>query len=133
MGLALYFLVPMKAIRKMMLLIMKEYMSSSGELKFSAFIKTSAADANNPTTAGRSPLNTASTAGCFWYFRKNLLIVSIRMNEGSTTAKVAMHDPNTHACAIMRRYRGIPYISCGIDTDGTGCHLADGYDICEFL
>lgn len=65
MGLALYFLVPMKAIRKMMMLIMKEYMSSSGELKFSAFIKTSAADANNPTTAGRSPLNTASTAGCF--------------------------------------------------------------------
>ena len=87
MGLALYFLVPMKAIRKMMLLIMKEYMSSSGELKFSSFIKTSAADANNPTTA--------ATAGCFWYFRKNLLIVSIRMNEGSTTAKVAMHDPNT--------------------------------------
>ena len=38
MGLALYFLVPMKAIRKMMLLIMKEYMSSSGELKFSSFI-----------------------------------------------------------------------------------------------
>lgn len=95
MGLALYLLVPMKAIRKMMLLIMKEYMSLSGELKFSSFIKTRAADANNPTTAGRSPLNTASTAGCFWYFRKNLLIVSIRMNEGSTTAKVAMHDPNT--------------------------------------
>lgn len=76
------------------MLIMKEYMSSSGELKFSAFIKTSAADANNPTTAGRSPLNTASTADAL-VFQKELLIVSIRMNEGSTTAKVAMHDPNT--------------------------------------
>ena len=85
----------MKATRKMMILIMKEYMSSSGELKFSAFIKTSAADASSPTTAGRSPLNTASTEGCFCYFRKNLLIVSIRINEGSTTAKVAMQEPST--------------------------------------
>ena len=41
----------MKATRKMMILIMKEYMSSLGELKFSAFIKTSAADASSPTTA----------------------------------------------------------------------------------
>ena len=76
------------------MLIMKEYMSSSGELKFSAFIKTSAADANNPTTAGRSPLNTASTAGCFWYFKKNRLMITINMNDGKTTAKVAMQEPN---------------------------------------
>lgn len=78
-----------------MILMMKEYISSWGELKFSVFISTSAADASSPTTAGRSPLNTASTAGCFCYFRKNLLIVSIRMNEGSTTAKVATQDPST--------------------------------------
>ena len=64
-GLILYFLVPTKAIRKMRQLIINEYMSSLGELKFSAFINTNAADASNPTTAGRNPLNTASTAGCF--------------------------------------------------------------------
>ena len=51
-------------------LMTKEYMSSLGELKFSEFINTSAAEASRPTTAGRSPLNTASTEGCFWYFRK---------------------------------------------------------------
>ena len=33
--------------------------------KFSLFIKTRAAAASKPTTAGRNPLNTASTAGCF--------------------------------------------------------------------
>ena len=38
-------------------LIINEYISSLGELKFSAFIKTNAADASNPTTAGRNPLN----------------------------------------------------------------------------
>lgn len=45
-------------------LMTKEYMSSLGELKFSEFINTSAAEASRPTTAGRSPLNTASTEGC---------------------------------------------------------------------
>ena len=46
-------------------LMTKEYMSSLGELKFSEFINTSAAEASRPTTAGRSPLNTTSTEGCF--------------------------------------------------------------------
>ena len=69
-------------------LMTKEYMSSLGELKFSEFINTSAAEASRPTTAGRSPLNTASTEGCFCYFRKNLLMVSISRKEGSTTANV---------------------------------------------
>ncbi len=33
-------------------LIINEYISSLGELKFSAFIKTNAADASNPTLPG---------------------------------------------------------------------------------
>lgn len=74
-------------------LMTKEYMSSLGELKFSEFINTSAAEASRPTTAGRSPLNTAYTEGCFWYFRKNLLMVSISRKEGSTTANVAIIEP----------------------------------------
>lgn len=73
-------------------LMTKEYMSSLGELKFSEFINTSAAEASRPTTAGRV-LNTASTEGCFWYFRKNLLMVSISRKEGSTTANVAIIEP----------------------------------------
>ena len=62
--------------------------------------KTKTTDASSPTTAGRSPLKTASTAGCFWYFRKNLLMVSIRIKEGSTTANVAMTDPQTLPVAV---------------------------------
>ena len=74
-------------------LMTKEYMSSLGELKFSEFINTSAAEASSPTTAGRSQLHTASTEGSYWYFRKNLLMVSISRKEGSTTAKVAIIEP----------------------------------------
>ena len=46
------------------------------EPKFSWFIRTNAAAANSPTTPGRRPLNTDAMTGCFWYFRKNLLISS---------------------------------------------------------
>ena len=65
MGLILYFFVPIKAIIKIAQLIINEYVSLLGELKFSTFINPKAADASNPTTAGRNPLNTVSTAGCF--------------------------------------------------------------------
>jgi len=61
--------------------------------KFSLFIKTNAAAASNPTTPGRSPLNTDAMIGCFWYFKKKRLISIIRMKEGSTTEKVAMIEP----------------------------------------
>lgn len=64
-GLILYFLVPINATKKITTLTMNEYISSLGELKFSTFIKIKAAEANNPTTAGRKPLKTASTIGCF--------------------------------------------------------------------
>ena len=37
---------------------------------------------------------TASTTGCFWYFKKNRLMITINMNDGKTTAKVAMQEPN---------------------------------------
>ena len=76
-------------------LMTNERVSSVGEPKFSAFINTKAADASKPTTAGRKPLKTDSTTGCFWYFKKKRLMVSIRMNEGNTTANVANAEPNT--------------------------------------
>ena len=62
--------------------------------KFSPFISTKAAEASSPTTPGRNPLNTAATDGCFWYFRKNLLIIIMRINEGSTTEHVATAEPS---------------------------------------
>ena len=52
-----------KASAKITILDTKAYISSVGEDKFSLFIKTNAAAASKPTTAGRSPLNTAVTAG----------------------------------------------------------------------
>ena len=47
---------------------------SSGLPKLAVFISSRAEAASSPTTAGRSPLKTDSTVGCFWNFRKYLLI-----------------------------------------------------------
>ena len=77
----------------MQMLTMNWYLSVWKLPKFSAVINRRAAAANRPTTAGRKPWKTASTIGCFWYFRKNLLMAIIRMNDGSTTAKVAVAEP----------------------------------------
>lgn len=64
MGLILYFdLEKKKASKKIITLTTKEYISDEGVEKFSWFIKTRAAAANRPTTAGRSPLKRASTMG----------------------------------------------------------------------
>ena len=52
-----------KAVQNIPILIPNVRISSVGVEKFSAFINTKAAAANNPTTAGLSPLKTASTAG----------------------------------------------------------------------
>ena len=65
MGLMLYRRVPTKATIKMMQLMINVYKSSVGDEKFSFVISTKAAEASRPTTAGRKPLNTASTTGCF--------------------------------------------------------------------
>ena len=94
MGLILYLYVPTNATMKIMQLMMNVYRSVLKLPKFSAFISSKEADASKPTTAGRSPLKTASTEGCFWYFKKNLLMSNIRMKEGNTTAKVAVHEPS---------------------------------------
>lgn len=77
----------------MMILTINEYKSVDGLEKFSGVININAAAANNPTTAGLNPLKTASTIGCVLYLKKNLLIKSIKMNEGNTTANVATIEP----------------------------------------
>ncbi len=64
------------------------------ELKFSLFMRSSEAARSKPTTAGRNPLKTFSTMGWLRYFMRNLLIISMRMKLGSTTAKVARKLPN---------------------------------------
>ena len=47
--------------------------------------------------SGAQPLNTASTAGWRWYFRKKRLINIMSINEGNTTEKVATVEPNMPA------------------------------------
>ena len=124
MGLTLYFLVPMKAARKMMILMMKEYISSWGELKFSVFISTSAADASSPTTACRV-----------------LLIFQKEFADGEHQDERRQHygesgyarPKHSHARAVLFGYRGIAYIGCRIDADRTGSHLADCYDVGKLL
>ena len=95
-GFILYFdLEKKKASPNIATLITNEYISVDGAEKFSWFINTKAAAARRPTTAGLKPLNTASTMGWELYLKKNLLISSIKINEGSTTAKVAVIEPQT--------------------------------------
>ena len=40
---------------------------------------------------------------------------------------------HSHARAVLFGYRGIAYIGCRIDTDRTGSHLADCYDVGKLL
>ena len=83
----------MKAKAKRKMLRQKRQGFSAIELKFSLFIKSNAAAASRPTTAGRKPLKTFSTDEWLRYFIRNLLISNIKMKLGSTTAKVARKLP----------------------------------------
>ena len=64
-----------------------------GVEKFSGVINISVAAASKPTTAGRNPVKTLFTNGVFMYFMNILLIRIMRINEGSTKAKVAVILP----------------------------------------
>lgn len=85
----------MKANKKRKMLRKKRQGFSSNELKFSLFIKSKAAAASKPTTAGRKALKTFSTDEWVLYFKRNLLMRNIKMKLGNTTAKVAKKLPNT--------------------------------------
>ena len=85
----------MKAKQKRKMLRQKRQGFSLIELKFSLFIKSKAAAASKPTTAGRKVLKTFSTEGWLRYFIRNLLMSSIRIKLGNTTAKVARKLPKT--------------------------------------
>ena len=78
---------------KMATLIQNCHGDSEGVEKFSGVISNRQAAANRPTTAGRSPVKTCSTAGWCLNCIRNFEIISIRMNEGSTTANVAVAEP----------------------------------------
>ena len=60
-----------------------------------------AAAANRPTTAGRRPPKMLFTVGVFMYFRNILAMRIMRMNEGSTRAKVAVQLPSTAIVSPM--------------------------------
>ena len=66
-----------------------------GVLKFSGVMSISAAAAMSPTTVGRKSENMVSTKSVSRYFMRILVMVNISMNEGKTTANVAIALPNT--------------------------------------
>ena len=78
---------------KITMLIQNCQGDSDGVEKFSGVINNKQAAASKPTTAGRKPVNTCSTMGWFLYCIKNFDISSMSINEGSTTAKVAVTEP----------------------------------------
>ncbi len=65
------------------------------EPKFSASHNSSVAAASKPTTAGRSPVKMACTSDVRMYFRKSLLMSTISMIDGRTSASVAVKLPKT--------------------------------------
>ena len=74
--------------------------SSLGVLKFSRVHNNKVAAASRPTTAGRRPRNTDVTVGVCMYFMNIMLMSTISISEGSTSANVAVIDP--------RMARGMP-------------------------
>jgi len=87
--------VPMKVAAKRKTLTQNCQGWVRGEEKFSSVIKSRAAAPNIPTTAGRKPAKTSCTAEVFIYFISILLMSTIRINDGSTSAKVAVALPKT--------------------------------------
>ena len=65
-----------------------------GDEKFSGVISRSAAAAMRPTTAGRRPDITFCTVGVFIYFMNTRQMRIISMNDGRTSASVAVALPN---------------------------------------
>ena len=122
----------MKAARKMMILMMKEYISSWGELKFSVFISTSRCQ--------QSYYRRAKSAEYGFYCRV-LLIFQKEFADGEHQDERRQHygesgyarPKHSHARAVLFGYRGIAYIGCRIDADRTGSHLADCYDVGKLL
>ena len=72
-----------------------------GAEKFSLFINSNAAAAISPTTAGRRPDMMLCTTIEFMYFMNNRQIRIIRMNDGSTSARVAVALPSTAIVSPM--------------------------------
>ena len=93
MGFILYTCWPMKAKAKSPTLIQNCHGLAWGVLKFSSFMSRREAAASRPTTAGRSPISAWPMEALSLYYMKNLLMASMRMKLGRTTAKVAMKLP----------------------------------------
>ena len=95
MGLILMNITPMNAAMNSRQLTMNCHQSVVGVEKLSAVHNNKVAAASSPTTAGRRPWKTLSTLWWYMYFMNILLMRIIRINEGSTSAKVATAYPNT--------------------------------------
>ena len=75
-----------------------------GAEKFSLFINSNAAAAISPTTAGRRPDMMLCTTIEFMYFMNNRQIRIIRMNDGNTSASVAVALPSTAIVSPMAAF-----------------------------
>ena len=93
MGLTLTTLTPTKAATNRKQLMQNCQGSAEGVEKLSGVINNRVAAASRPTTAGRKPRKTDSTAWWCMYFMNILLMSIIRINEGNTKAKVAVAEP----------------------------------------
>ena len=93
MGLICTYWVPTKVATKSETLTQKVQGSVCMLPKFSLLQSSKVAAANKPTTTGRRPAKILCITTVCMYFMNMRLMRIIRMNEGNTSAKVAMHEP----------------------------------------
>ena len=93
MGLSLMTFTPTKALMKISMLTMNWKGDVDTLPKFSLVISSKAAEANNPTTAGRKPQKMEAMMGLFLCRSNRRLMVSMSKKEGRITANVAVPAP----------------------------------------
>ena len=101
MGFIFSHIVPANVERNRAMLMQKCHRLMSGDEKFSLLQSSNVAAASKPTTTGRRPENIDCTIGEFMCFRNILLMSSIKIREGSTSAKVAVILPKTDMVLLM--------------------------------
>ena len=78
-----------------MAIITEIHISKVSDPKFSAFISNKAADAINPITTGRNPMNIPRIATLSLWRAIKWLVYATRRNDGRTTTSVQTTDPST--------------------------------------
>lgn len=110
---------------------MNWYKLSWGVLKFSAVIRSNAAAANKPTTAGRNPAKTGFYRRMFLVFQKELADGQHQDKRRKYYGKGCRNAPQYAYCLREAGINDgcISDVGSRVDADRAGSHLTDGYNV----